>query len=126
MCIKIIDIFFLFDLYFPEPYITLVGGESDREGRVEIYYKGIWGTVCETLSHIEASYVCRNLGFLGGISAGNGHFGPGSGPFWNLNVTCLRTRYCDAVKPVITPDRCDHANDFAVICGMCLIFFLSL
>ena len=93
---------------------------------MEIYYKGIWGTVCETLSHIEASYVCRNLGFLGGISAGNGHFGPGSGPFWNLNVTCLRTRYCDAVKPVITPDRCDHANDFAVICGMCYFLSFSL
>lgn len=100
----------------PEPYITLVGGESDREGRVEIYYKGIWGTVCETLSHVEASYVCRNLGFLGGVSAGNGFFGAGSGPFWNLNVTCLHTHYCDAVKPVITPGKCDHNTDFAVIC----------
>ena len=100
-----------------EPYITLVGGDSDREGRVEIYYKGTWGTVCEPLTHIEASYICRSLGFLGGVAAENGFFGAGTGPFWNLNVTCLRSRYCDAVKPVIDLSKCDHAKDSAVICG---------
>ena len=87
---------------------------------MEIYYKGTWGTVCEPLSHIEASYICRSLGFLGGVAAENGFFGAGTGSFWNLNVTCLRSRYCDAVKPVIDLTKCDHAKDAAVICGKCI------
>lgn len=101
-----------------EPYISLIDGESDREGRVEIYNRGQWGTIPGEFSHVEASYVCRKLGYLGGVFAGNGFFGAGSGPFLALNVTCLRTRWCTAVNAVTHPEEYSHESDVGVICGM--------
>ena len=95
----------------------MVAGNSDREGRVEVYNKGQWGTIPGSFSHVEAAYVCRKLGYVGGVFAGNGVFGTGIGPFWDLNVTCLRTRWCNAVTEVTEPSMYSHETDVGVICG---------
>lgn len=44
--------------------MRLVGGEFPSEGRLEICYRGHWGTVCDDeFGSQEASLVCRELGF---------------------------------------------------------------
>lgn len=105
--------------YISEPFVALVDGESEYEGRVEIYKKGRWGTMCKPLTHVEASYICRHLGYLGGVASEPGYFGEGSGVFWNMNFTCLLSRQCSIAKPVVDPTPCDHKRDYGVLCGEC-------
>ena len=94
------------------------GVNWQREGRVEVFYNGTWGTVCDDFWDIEdARTVCRQLGFNDAL--GIGFFGPGAGQIWLDNVNC------GALKP----DRldqcghhgwgvhdCDHHEDAGVRC----------
>lgn len=109
-----------------EPFVVMVDGSSEYEGRVEIYQKGRWGSLCKPLSHVEASYICRHLGYLGGIASEPGYFGEGSGVFWDMNFTCLLSRQCSIARPVLDSSSCDHEYDAGVICdNMVRLWFES-
>ena len=44
--------------------IRLVGSQDPLEGRVELCYDGVWGTVCSNQwSNADAAVVCRQLSY---------------------------------------------------------------
>ena len=67
----------------------LVGGTAVSNGRVEINYKGEWGTVCDdSWDGLDAQVVCRQLGYTGGVARLNAAYGPGSGPIYMDELEC--------------------------------------
>jgi len=44
--------------------VRLVNGPSSSEGRLEVYYSGRWGTVCDdNFSKVDATVACHSLGY---------------------------------------------------------------
>ena len=44
--------------------LRLVGGPSEREGRVEMCYGEVWGSICDTQwNSLDAAVTCSQLGF---------------------------------------------------------------
>ncbi|KAM9813805.1 LOW QUALITY PROTEIN: scavenger receptor cysteine-rich domain-containing protein DMBT1-like [Neosynchiropus ocellatus] len=106
----------------PAPTVRLVNGESQCEGRVEVYQDGKWGTVCDDHWDIkEAKVVCREAGCGGAIKADkSAHFGKGSGEIWLHNVECAGTESSiSGCRHGVGEHTCDHSNDAGVTCQVC-------
>jgi len=44
--------------------VRLAGSNNSHEGRLEVYYNYVWGTVChDRFTDASAGVVCRSLGF---------------------------------------------------------------
>lgn len=100
--------------------IRLVSSTSQCSGRVEILYKGQWGTVCDDEWGItNADVVCRQLGCGHAVSAPtSAHFGRGSGPIWLDNVECRgdEPALTHCTHPAFGENNCGHGEDAGVIC----------
>jgi len=43
--------------------VRLVGSGRQFEGRLEVYYNGVWGTVCDDyFGNVDATVACKSLG----------------------------------------------------------------
>ena len=100
--------------------VRIVDGSSYNEGRVEVYYSGRWGTVCnDGWNDKYASLVCAQLGF--GSSGKVADFGPGTGSVMlekvlcTMNATILAS--CGHYGVGITVQCNNHNNDVGVKCN---------
>nr|NP_999650.1 scavenger receptor cysteine-rich protein precursor [Strongylocentrotus purpuratus]AAF76318.1 scavenger receptor cysteine-rich protein [Strongylocentrotus purpuratus] len=100
--------------------LRLVDGTCNSEGRVEILYDGVWGTICDDFwDDIDAGVVCSSLGYSSGTAVGSAEFGQGSGPIIFDDVECTAgdtaLEYCRSNAPF--DNNCSHAEDAGVRCN---------
>ena len=98
--------------------VRLVDGSLYNEGRIEVYYNGEWGTVCDHgWSEHNTKIVCMELGV--GVFGILGNFGPGTGRAFLDNVICSdddkTLASCGHYGVGITP-FCSHSTDVGVKC----------
>ena len=104
--------------------VRLVNGYSDRkttEGRVEVYYQGEWGTICDNdWDYADANVVCKMLGYPSAMrSSKEAEFGQGTGNITLSDVHCTGSEdnlgLCWIIGSNITD--CDHSKDAGVVCS---------
>ena len=99
----------------------LVGGSHPSEGRVEVYYRGTWGTVCDnSWDWIDADVVCKELGYPSAAAVRHSaYFGQGSGQIWMSNVACrgseANVTLCSSLGWGV--HSCSHSEDAGVTCS---------
>ena len=101
--------------------IRLIGGNSRFEGRIEIMYQGLWGTICDDgWDDNDTAVVCRQLGLFNGTVTMQNQFGSSSGPIWLHQVNCSGNEsilsHCMHYGAGNT-GNCSHDNDVAVRCS---------
>ncbi|NXA61899.1 MARCO protein, partial [Mohoua ochrocephala] len=97
-------------------FVRLVGG--DRRGRVEIFHKGSWGTICDDGWTIrEANVVCRMLGFNRAVTSFTAS--AGTGQIWLDDVSCSGSEITimNCRKPDWGIHNCSHNEDVGVECA---------
>ncbi|XP_044768493.1 lysyl oxidase homolog 2 isoform X2 [Neomonachus schauinslandi] len=91
------------------------------EGRVEVYYNGQWGTVCDDDFSIHAAHVvCRELGYVEAKAwTASSSYGKGEGPIWLDNIYCTGKEAtlaaCSSNGWGVTD--CKHTEDVGVVCS---------
>jgi len=100
--------------------VALFGSGHAREGRLEVYHSGSWGTVCDDgFNDAAARVVCHSLGFgyVGGNKSAK-DYGVGTGTIWLDDVQCGGTEShlgeCSHAQWGV--HDCGHREDVAVLC----------
>ncbi|XP_034095459.1 lysyl oxidase homolog 2A [Gymnodraco acuticeps] len=106
------------------PVIQLrLAGEKQKHyvGRLEVFYNGEWGTVCDDDFSISAAHVaCRELGFLDAQSwLPSAKYGKGEGRIWLDNVHCTggEKSLAQCHSNGLGVSDCKHSEDVGVMCN---------
>jgi len=96
-------------------------GGGRNYGRVEIFYHGVWNTVCDdTWDMNDAKVACHQLGYSGATSAPkSAAYGQGSGHILRRHLDCIGSEasllYCPFRS--FDPGYCSHIEDAGVVCN---------
>ncbi|MGH0154399.1 UNVERIFIED_CONTAM: hypothetical protein FKN15_027210 [Acipenser sinensis] len=102
--------------------LRLAGSSSPCSGRVEVWFEGSWGTVCDDSWNLkDAQVVCRQLGCGAAESTGWGEatFEQGNGTIWLDEVNCRGSEMhlWDCRHSPLRHNDCDHKEDAWVTCA---------
>ena len=99
--------------------VRLIGGNSEREGRVEVLYDDEWGSVCDDwFDENAADVLCRQLGYSSGLVMGRAYFGQSEGPIWLDDIRCHgnESTIFDCMTMCWGCHNCGHYEDVGVVC----------
>ncbi|NXD18413.1 DMBT1 protein, partial [Nothocercus nigrocapillus] len=101
--------------------VRLVHRAGRCAGRVEIYYNGTWGTICDdSWDLLDATVVCRQLGCGVAVAlTGSAHYKEGSGKIWLDDVNCSgdEAALWDCPARPGGQHNCRHGKDAGVVCS---------
>ena len=103
--------------------LRLAEGATPSEGRLEMFWQGEWGTVCDdfwsTNGVTNGRVACQQLGFSDAATVlFLNDVTDGTGPIFLDNVQCLgtETRLVDCAHNPIGTHNCIHFEDVGVRC----------
>ncbi|KAL5012866.1 hypothetical protein ScPMuIL_011417 [Solemya velum] len=101
--------------------VRLADGNGRNQGRVEIFFRGRWGTICRNAFGSEdAGVVCAMMGLPRYGATVSRRFGRGHGPIHMSNVRCNGAEdsiiQCASQASFLIPRSCDHSQDVGIIC----------
>ena len=103
-----------------------MNGRNSAEGRVEVFVRGRWGTVCDDGFDIRDAHVfCRMLGLSPAQRIAK--YGSGSGQIWldDLNCKGNETSIIECPHRGIGSHNCGHGEDIGVVCTRSTLFIQS-
>ena len=104
--------------------VRLVGSSLPYEGRLEVFYFGAWGTVCDDrFTVVDGAVACRQLGYNDGAEKTettglSSRFTPGTGEILMDGLECKGSEKKLGECPFNGwgLNDCSHTEDVAVIC----------
>ncbi|XP_029109970.1 scavenger receptor cysteine-rich type 1 protein M130-like [Scleropages formosus] len=100
--------------------VRLMEGTDPCSGRVEVYHKGSWGTICDNFWDLQdAEVVCRQLGCGPALKAEkSAKFKRGDGAIWLDEVNCRGSElYLWHCSFSVQQSSCSHKQDAGVTCA---------
>ncbi|XP_064597500.1 deleted in malignant brain tumors 1 protein-like [Liolophura sinensis] len=103
--------------------VRLVNGQetnSSLSGRLEVFYNGVWGTVCDdSVNYRTGNTLCRILGFSVGYHVPRAGFGAGTGTIWLDEVVCSgnETSISQCSHRPWGVNDCRHSEDLGLVCS---------
>ena len=97
-----------------------MNGSAKHEGRVELFYRGNWGTVCDDDWDLQdANVVCKMLGYPYATEAlPFSAFGNGTGKIVLDNVNCsAEDSIFECGHNGYLQHNCQHIEDAGVVCA---------